>query len=633
MAAGGVVNLVSRSGSNKFEVEMNATGENYLTRLNLDGLDARNRDYFYILNPSISGPIIKDRLWYSLNAELLTNRTARPRDPEGIQPDPLPLIENYYKGTFKLTWQVSSRHKLQSVSNFDHYFPVNRNAALGVDRDAQNRAISFKHFTGLVWEAVLTDNIVFRSQAGLVSTSADYYPNRCVDEKDVCDFIPAVIQKYPRMQTYQNATTHDRNNLLSFQFINRLEFFLSSRALGEHDVQIKDNLITQDQTDRRSVPGDRVYELNGGPEALTTYYSNDPRLEPARYGWYISPTTSLRNVVSVLDAWRPTRHLTITPGAAFTTATAGQPARRGRDQRARSHAQHRRRLGRHARRAARCCAGASTSTSTPRCTRSPATTRAAWCPSAAAGTRRRRRTRASACTREARRAPPSGCVWALGLTPPASLAGRTSGSRGPGSTRSAPSARWCRAWPSGSTSSIGCFVHQYETVETNRIWNPAGTQLDGLGGYRNGRAQTVTDLETPDGARRRGTSGSPGRSRGARGASSCGRRTRGAGSTDRCSRGLSNRYGDIPRATSSSTGRSPTITATRSRRCWATRSPRGCPSACATRSTRAAVQPPLPQRADRPVRGLPARTSARTRAPTSTIRATTAPSGSPICRA
>jgi hypothetical protein len=46
------------------------------------------------------------------------------------------------------------------------------------------------------------------------------------------------------------------------------------------------------------------------------------------------------------------------------------------------------------------------------------------------------------------------------------------------------------------------FAHPYEQVETNRIWNRAGSELDRGGGYRNGRAETVADMETPADARR-----------------------------------------------------------------------------------------------------------------------------------
>jgi hypothetical protein len=47
------------------------------------------------------------------------------------------------------------------------------------------------------------------------------------------------------------------------------------------------------------------------------------------------------------------------------------------------------------------------------------------------------------------------------------------------------------------------FTNLYEVNETNRVWNPNGSELDRAGGYRDGRTQTVLDLDTPDGAFRR----------------------------------------------------------------------------------------------------------------------------------
>jgi len=47
------------------------------------------------------------------------------------------------------------------------------------------------------------------------------------------------------------------------------------------------------------------------------------------------------------------------------------------------------------------------------------------------------------------------------------------------------------------------FDHQFELGETNRLWNAAGNEALSLGGFRNGRAQTISDLETPAGAQRR----------------------------------------------------------------------------------------------------------------------------------
>ena len=503
MAPGGVVNLVSRSGSNRFEFELNASAENDQTRFFRDGLDSRTGDYMYIVNPSVSGPIIKDRLWYSFNAEALLQRVARARDVEGIIPDPEPNIWPFYKGTAKLTWQVTPRNKLQAVANFDHFFPFNHANGLGVTREAQARGVSFKHFGGLVWESLLRDNIVFRSQAGMVNTSAEYYPERCVKEPEVCDHIPAIIQRQPRQQTYQNGTYHDRNNLLSLQFINRLELFLNAGALGEHTVQIKDNLITQQQVDRKSIPGDQIYELNGGPDAVTTYYSNDPRLEPARQGWYIATTDSLRNVVSLSDAWRVTRHLTVTPGAAFTTVRAGN---------------------------SRAGDVIDSTALTP-------SVAVAWDATRDGRTVVRGsfnqyldadvhplagHTQGSQVAQRCRWDEPSAsysrdCVYSGGAS--SATIGSPCGPSGIDATgqRCLQPLRIPRTWEYtlggerelvpgvalGADLIYRVFAHQYELVETNRIWNTSGTQLEGLGAYRNGRAQTISDLETPDGARRR----------------------------------------------------------------------------------------------------------------------------------
>jgi hypothetical protein len=46
------------------------------------------------------------------------------------------------------------------------------------------------------------------------------------------------------------------------------------------------------------------------------------------------------------------------------------------------------------------------------------------------------------------------------------------------------------------------FESQYETRETNRIWTETANALNPTGSYRNGRAETITDLGTPADATR-----------------------------------------------------------------------------------------------------------------------------------
>ena len=47
------------------------------------------------------------------------------------------------------------------------------------------------------------------------------------------------------------------------------------------------------------------------------------------------------------------------------------------------------------------------------------------------------------------------------------------------------------------------YNNPYETIETNQIWNNAGTSLSSDGAYKNGRAETISDLATPSDAKRR----------------------------------------------------------------------------------------------------------------------------------
>jgi hypothetical protein len=328
MAPGGVVNLASKSGSNRFEFELGFNGENDQMTLFRDGLDSSASSYFYILNPTIAGPIIKDKLWYSLNVELLAQKTGRSPDPEGMLKEADPEYRYWYKGTTKLTWQVTSRNKVQGLVNFDDWWQYNRESGLGRTPETQARGRSRKYFAGAIWESLLSDSIVFRSQAGFITLVNLFRPENCYTDPDTCDFGPhQVVQTFPRSQPLFANQSDQRNDVKSYQFLNRLEFFLSSRAAGEHNIQLMQNYFVEIDTDKSTVPGDATESYIGPlPQSYTTYYSNDPRVDNARYGWFISTRTSSRNSLSLQDAWRPTRHITITPGGSVIYAKSTNSA-------------------------------------------------------------------------------------------------------------------------------------------------------------------------------------------------------------------------------------------------------------------------------------------------------------------
>jgi hypothetical protein len=503
MAPGGVVNLVSKSGSNKFEFELGATVDHDRLTFFRDSTDSPNPSHFYIFNPTVAGPIIKDRLWYAANVEFLTRMTGRDRDPERILPDPAPELRNWYKGTVKLTWQVSSRNKLSSVTTFDEYWRFNTRE-LGYTDETQETSRQHKTFSGLIWESILSDAVVFRTQAGVGVANSVNSPDSCQQDPVGCEFTPATKQTYPKSLTFGNAINHSASQGTFFQFVNRLEFFANSRVFGDHDVQLKDNLMLQRDVSYKSEPGDRLYELNG-PEksALTTYYSNDPRYDDARYGWFITDTNSLRNAVTLSDAWRPHRYLTITPGVAFTMAHASNS--RGDDvfsdnaiTPSLSAAWDATHDGRTVLRGSFSeYLDTDVSTIAGQTLGSQVSQRCQWNDTSQAYDK--------SCTF-------SGGATSATIALPCGPSGIDSEGRECRGKLKLPKTWEYTAGAErevvpglalGASFVYRQFRNQFESAESNRIWNQSGTALDTLGGYRDGRNHTVSDLETPDGARRR----------------------------------------------------------------------------------------------------------------------------------
>jgi hypothetical protein len=505
-ASGGILNLVTRSGSNKWEFEFNATADASQLRFFRDQRDPRVDTFYYVLNPTVSGPIIKDKLWFFFNTETHLTSDGRQRDIEGIFPDPLPRERFIQKGSVKLTWQITARNKLSAITNYELPYEINRIDGVGVAPEAQEIRFTQRWFGGMIWESLLSDKLLLRSQVGTTFIPEHIYPSRCRTEPVDCDHIPQVLQTFPRQQRLENNGNHSSTDILSFQTFNQLDYFADSKALGEHNFQLKDRFYTERETRRQSRPGDALYELQGNdPFALTSYYSNDPRYEEPRYGWWIASHTLSKNIATLSDTWRVTRYLTVTPALSHVWA-------RGDNSRGDNVI--------------------NTSTWAPGAS-------AVWDPTRDGRTALRgsfstyvdvdvapisRHTLGSQAQRRCRWNPSTsaydtGCVFTGGLS--TNTIGRPCGPDGTNldGTDCTTPLEVPRTWEytlggerevvQGVALSLDLvhrqFSNQYEINETNRIWNPSGTAIEPSGGYRNGRAETILDLGAPDGAQRRYT--------------------------------------------------------------------------------------------------------------------------------
>jgi hypothetical protein len=502
-ASGGIMNLVTRSGSNKWEFEFNATADASYLRFFRDARDSRVDTFYYVLNPMVSGPIIKDKLWFFFNTETHLTSDGRAPDIEGVFADPAPRERFIQKGSVKLTWQITPRNKLSAITNYELPYEINRVDGLGIAPEAQEIRFTQRWFGGLIWESLLSDKMLLRSQVGTTFIPEHIYPSLCKTEPDECDHRIPYLQTSPRTQRWGNHNNHTLTDILSFQAVNHLDYFAESKLLGEHNFQLKDRFYTERETRRQSRPGDKQIELNGLENlAETTYYSNDPRYEPERFGWWINFHTLTKNTITLADTWRITRYLTATPAVSHVWVRADNS------------------VGDNVINTQTWAPGVS----------------AVWDPTHdgrtavrgsfstyvdidvapiarhTIGTQAQRRCQWNAASGQY----DANCVFSGGLS--SATIGRPCGpdrtnldGSDCGTTLDVP-----RTWEftmgaereviQGVALSLDLvhrrFENQFEINETNRLWNPSGTALDG---YRNGRAQTIMDLGTPDGARRRYT--------------------------------------------------------------------------------------------------------------------------------
>ncbi len=501
---GGVVNMVSKSGSNKFEVDLNGLVEDNKLAFFLQPTDSRDRGYFYALNPNVSGPIIKDKLWYFVNLEGRRERYVDPEDPQGLLPRNPDRRYGSLRGSGKLTFQLTPRNKLISFNNFNLRYNTNlvRNYAPATQAEAQSRTDDRDWMSGLIWEALLSDRVFLKSQLALQGFSNHLGPAQCQSNPQ-CDTLPAITELYPRELVYNNFNRNTWTLTRKTQFINTLEVFPRTRLAGQHNIKLKSDVAAQNDTLAQSVPGDRRITLRAGlPERQAEFFANDPRIDQGRHGRFSSDSSSWRLVVSLSDTWQIGRYLTLIPGVAVVRAQAhGADGGTALDATTGTgHLSAAWDAFHDGRTVLRSSVNTYLDVSGADLARFTAASQVSqtclWDPDAGAYTR--------------------DCTFAGGAS------GRTVGlpcgptGRNPDGTPCARRLSVPRTWeytvgaerevlPGLNLSADAIFrryTRPYEQIETNRIWNRAGTALDPLGGYRNGRAETVADLETPDGAHR-----------------------------------------------------------------------------------------------------------------------------------
>ena len=325
---GGLITMVTKTGSNKFELDLNGYRDDSNLRPFRDSGDTQYRTSETFLNGNVSGPVLPDRLWYYVNVEARREYQAREADPGGLFPAPAPYRYGNVRGTAKLTWQITPRQRLASFTLINRDYSRNRDAAPSTADDAQFMNEDLDWFSGLTWDALLADNLAFRSQVGFTEFLFQQRPQRCGQDAQRCLDIPAEVQTFPVISKYGNYELINQQRQRGIEFVNTLEWFGRWRTLGEHDIKLVSRFLSRSDTIAEATPGDRILQHNGlVPDRQIEFFSNDPRLEAPRHGYRIGTSTGYRFTTSLQDSARVTRHLTITPGVALSTSRSSNSDR------------------------------------------------------------------------------------------------------------------------------------------------------------------------------------------------------------------------------------------------------------------------------------------------------------------
>ena len=225
---GGMINMVTKSGSNKFQLDSSIYyQDDALTIKELDEEGRTFQDFSFNLN--VGGPIVRDRLWYYASFEL-NKRTST------LAPDPNQVLPNHPSRQWldgkiftKLTWQAHTNHKLVWWGQFAPASIDNSLQALTVEPDAEKHQDQYAVLSTVAWEWLAGKKTFVKSQVGFAWTGLRIYPQSGVSDVPGISDVGTGVSR----QNYSVITNDDRFRVTIKSDITR--FF--DDAFGDHELK------------------------------------------------------------------------------------------------------------------------------------------------------------------------------------------------------------------------------------------------------------------------------------------------------------------------------------------------------------------------------------------------------------
>jgi hypothetical protein len=307
---GVVINMITKSGGNKFSGGISVYGEN--DRLQSGNIPDKTKnpqyanvgsgnplDYYYEYGGDFGGPIIKDKLWfYGAFRKTAINRFIIGYSLNGVPQTDYAALTH---GTFKLSFQITNNNKLMAWANYDNKYQPHRAASTTRPPETTYLQDSPSYFYHLEDTWTLSSNFLLNFKLGINNMWYQTGPQPSVDMTK-----PAIRIYYssPYLDMYQDAFYQytwyysDR-----YQFNAFADYFKDDFLGGNHELKVGFEYQNSPFHTTRKHPSNILlyfdYPNRTGPYQVWTFREEKWDQTDVIYSAYFSDVFSLKKHVTI----------------------------------------------------------------------------------------------------------------------------------------------------------------------------------------------------------------------------------------------------------------------------------------------------------------------------------------------
>lgn len=310
LTQGGVMNIITRSGSNDFHLDASS----YLQSSHLTLYRPEEQSTVFhetSLNLNASGPILRDRLWFFGSFQYDDRASSIPPDPNGALPDhpARRFVGPLYLG--KLNWQATDRLQLIAVVQGEVRSISNTLQNITVEPDAEAHQDQYSTNVSLEGRYSVSPTTLWRTQVAFSRGVLDIYPES--GDRDT----PGYEADLSTGVATTNYTRMSYIRRLNVQLNTDMTQFVTGLG-GEHQLRYGLKFTHAWDPTLEGHPGNVVYQRNNGVDFSRTQYcvEFDPETLTCTPGQLEVTTTGQTGLLFLQDGFVPSfyRNLTITPG-------------------------------------------------------------------------------------------------------------------------------------------------------------------------------------------------------------------------------------------------------------------------------------------------------------------------------